>query len=111
MAITKVLMESACPSVEEPYPKRLINRISHLDVMEATKIVLKGAGASWKENTYLNNLENTNIHKKMVMNYVENQKFKEELRIELELGVIKQVPENKITHFNPTNVSPKKRTK
>ncbi|KAA6357615.1 MAG: hypothetical protein EZS28_046857, partial [Streblomastix strix] len=41
--MTEVYTESASPSVVEPYPKRLINRISRWDVMEAEQIDQKGA--------------------------------------------------------------------
>ncbi|KAA6363179.1 MAG: hypothetical protein EZS28_041294, partial [Streblomastix strix] len=66
----------------------------------------EGADVSWKENTYPNNLANTDRYKEVVMNYIENQKFKEEFRIQVQHGTVKQVPKYMITHFNPTYIIP-----
>ncbi|KAA6387873.1 MAG: hypothetical protein EZS28_016598, partial [Streblomastix strix] len=87
---------------KELYPMRLTNRISRWDQIGAAQIILKGADVSWIEGANINSLFNSNKFKEKKMSMIEDQKFKEELQIELDLGIVSEVKQSSIVHYNPS---------
>ncbi|KAA6393534.1 MAG: hypothetical protein EZS28_010939 [Streblomastix strix] len=74
-------------------------------------MVLNVADVSRKENINPNNLANSNRHKEILKNQIEDQKFKKLHKIEFELRIVKQVHDCMITNFYSTYVIQKKGSK